>query len=242
MKNTVHFILQGKGGVGKSFVAVNLAQYISSLGIVPICFDTDQVNTTFAHYKGLNVNLISVMDNSNMIDPKKFDKLMEELLTCSGTFVIDTGSNTFLNLLAYIVENDVIKLLKEHGYTVYFHTVVAGGPDLLDTSSGFDSIALGVNTPIVLWLNEHFGQLKTDDDKEFNETKVYKRHQDKLAGVVMLHSRNKLTFGQDILKMNTKRITAREVMESADFSIMEKQRIKTVVRDVFAQLDTVNWN
>lgn len=32
MDNTIHFILQGKGGIGKSFVAVMLAQYFKSKG------------------------------------------------------------------------------------------------------------------------------------------------------------------------------------------------------------------
>lgn len=45
-------------------------------------------------------------DQSRLIDPKKFDGLMETLLTEEGNFVIDTGANTFSNLLAYMVENE----------------------------------------------------------------------------------------------------------------------------------------
>ena len=132
-----------------------------------------------------------------VVDAKKFDVLMEELLTKEGTFVIDTGANTFSNLLAYIVENDVIAMLKDSGRTVYVHTIVGGGDTLLDTANGFNSIAVGVSTPIVLWLNPHFGKLKTDDGKDFDETKVYKNHQDKLSGVVILHARTSSTFGDE---------------------------------------------
>lgn len=241
MKNTVHFILQGKGGIGKSYVTVLLAQYFASLGVEPICFDTDQENTTFAHYKALNVRHIPVMDESRVVDVKKFDVLMEELLTKDGTFVIDTGANTFSNLLAYIVENDVISLLKENGRTVYVHTIVGGGDTLLDTANGFNSIALGVHTPIVLWLNEHFGKMKTDDGKDFSETKVFKNHQDKLSGVVVLHARNPSTFGDDIKRMNMKRLTSAEAMASTEFSVMEKNRIRQVERNLYDQLNAVNW-
>lgn len=241
MKNSVHFVLQGKGGIGKSYVTVLLAQFIKSLGIEPICFDTDQENTTFAHYKALNVRHIPVMDESRVVDAKKFDVLMEELLTKEGTFVIDTGANTFSNLLAYIVENDVIAMLKNSGRTVYVHTIVGGGDTLLDTANGFNSIAVGVSTPIVLWLNPHFGKLKTDDGKDFDETKVFKNHQDKLSGVVVLHARTSSTFGDDIKRMNTKRFTFAEIMASPDFSTMEKHRIKQVETNLFEQLTAVNW-
>lgn len=241
MNNTVHFVLQGKGGIGKSYVTVLIAQYISQLGIEPVCFDTDQENTTFAHYKALNVRHVPVMNDSRVVDAKKFDVLMEELLTKEGTYVIDTGANTFSNLLAYIVENDVIGLLQENGRTVYVHTIVGGGDTLADTANGFNSIAVGVNTPIILWLNEHFGKMETDEGKSFIDTKVFKSHEGKLSGVVKLHARNSSTFGDDIKRMNTKRVTVNEVMNSPDFSIMEKQRIKTVANDVFKQLEAVNW-
>ena len=45
---TVHFVLQGKGGVGKSFVASILGQYFQVRGRDVRCFDTDPVNQTFA--------------------------------------------------------------------------------------------------------------------------------------------------------------------------------------------------
>lgn len=241
MHNTVHFVLQGKGGIGKSFVSTLLAQYFAGEGAQLICFDTDQENTTFAHYKALNVSHVAVMDESRVVDAKKFDALMEDLLTKEGTFVIDTGANTFSNLLAYIVENDVIGLLQENGRKVFIHTIVGGGDTLLDTANGFNSIAQGVDASLVLWMNEHFGKMKTDDGKDFTETKVFKNHQGKLTGVVMLHARNSSTFGDDIKKMNTKRITVGEVMQSDDFSIMEKQRIKTISRDVFDQLKKIEW-
>lgn len=241
MHNTVHFVLQGKGGIGKSFVSTLLAQYFAGEGAELICFDTDQENTTFAHYKALNVRHVAVMDESRVVDAKKFDSLMEDLLTKEGTFVIDTGANTFSNLLAYIVENGVIALLQENGRKVYIHTIVGGGDTLLDTANGFNSIAQGVDAPVVLWMNEHFGKMKTEDGKDFTETKVFKNHQGKLTGIVLLHSRNSSTFGDDIKKMNTKRVTVNEVMQSGDFTIMEKQRIKTISRDVFDQLKKIEW-
>lgn len=241
MKNTIHFILQGKGGCGKSFVAVLLAQYMRRSGADLKALDTDQENTTFAHYKNLNVRHIPVMNDSRIIDAKRFDQLMEILLSEEGTFVIDNGANTFSPLLAYIVENDVIQFLKENGRTVYIHTVVGGGDTMADTANGFSSIAQGVDAPIVMWMNEHFGPMKTEEGKEFTDTKVFKTYQARLHGAVLLPARNHQTFGDDIKRMNTKRLTADEVMTSSDFNFMEKKRIRDAVNDVFTQLDKIEF-
>jgi CO dehydrogenase nickel-insertion accessory protein CooC1 len=40
----VHLVLQGKGGVGKSFVAAILAQYFKTKTAQVHCLDTDPVN------------------------------------------------------------------------------------------------------------------------------------------------------------------------------------------------------
>ncbi|MGX9935346.1 nucleotide-binding protein [Advenella kashmirensis] len=42
---TVHFVMQGKGGAGKTFTASILAQYLAQKTGKPIhCFDTDPIN------------------------------------------------------------------------------------------------------------------------------------------------------------------------------------------------------
>ena len=48
---TIHFILQGKGGVGKSMIAVMLCQALRHFGKEVIAFDTDPVNATLAGFK-----------------------------------------------------------------------------------------------------------------------------------------------------------------------------------------------
>lgn len=241
MHNTIHFILQGKGGCGKSLIAAMLAQFFQSKGADLKAFDTDQENTTFAQYRALGAQHVSVMNASRTIDAKRFDLLMESLVTQEGTFVIDNGANTFSPLLAYMVENDVVDFLREHGKTVYVHTVIGGGDTLADTSNGFYSIAQGVDAPIVLWLNEHFGAMTTVEGKELADTKVFKANKERLHGVLVLHSRNHQTYGEDIRKMNGMRMTVEEVMQSTDFTLMEKQRMRNVSKDIFGQLEQVEF-
>jgi CO dehydrogenase nickel-insertion accessory protein CooC1 len=63
----IHMILQGKGGVGKSFIAALLAQYKASKGQPSLCIDTDPVNATFHGYHVLDVRQIRIM-KGNEID------------------------------------------------------------------------------------------------------------------------------------------------------------------------------
>lgn len=242
MQNTVHFVLQAKGGIGKSFVSTLLAQYlINETGAVR-CFDTDQENTTFAHYAALSVSHIALADPSRVINPKRFDTLMEILLTQEGNFVVDTGANTFSNLLAYMVESEVVALIRDARKTAYVHTIVGGGDTLADTANGFYAIAQKVSgARVVLWLNEHFGEIKTAEGKPFTETQAYRLCAARLTGVVTLYRRNPATFGEDIRKLNTKRHTILQALASAEYTLMEKQRIKTFSRDLFDQLRALPW-
>lgn len=242
MQNTVHFILQGKGGVGKSFIAALLAQYFRDRGAALAAFDTDQENTTFAHYKALAVRHVPVMTEARTIDPKRFDHLIEQILAEDATFVVDNGANTFSPLLAYMVENSIAEFLSDSGKRVFVHTIVGGGDTLVDTAKGLKSIAEGLElVPLVLWLNAHFGDLTTTDGKEFVDTPLFARQQERMRGVVVLKERNPQTFGDDIRKMNIARLTVQEVMGSTDFTVMEKQRIRMVAADVYRQLEKIEF-
>jgi len=242
MQNTVHFVLQGKGGIGKTYVSTILAQWLKTKSESPLrCYDTDQENTTFSRYKALDVKHVPVMTESRTIDPKRFDALMIDILEEDGNCVIDNGANTFSPLMAYLIENDCFNLLEESGRKVYIHTIVGGGDTLHDTAMGFVTTAKSTQVPLVLWENEHFGLLQSASGKSFLESQTYADNSQRVRGRVVLSARNADTFGADVKKMNTGRLTVDEVKASDKFNVMEKQRIKVVFRDLFEQLDLVNW-
>ncbi|MTW11784.1 hypothetical protein GM658_14355 [Pseudoduganella eburnea] len=242
MQNTVHFVLQGKGGIGKTYVSTILAQWLQAKSETPLrCYDTDQENTTFSRYKALDVKHVPVMTESRTIDPKRFDALMIDILEEDGNCVIDNGANTFSPLMAYLIENDCFNLLEESGRKVYIHTIVGGGDTLHDTAMGFVTTAKSTQVPLVLWENEHFGLLQSASGKSFLESQTYSDNSQRVRGRVVLSARNADTFGADVKKMNTGRLTVDEVKASDKFNVMEKQRIKVVFRDLFEQLDLVNW-
>jgi hypothetical protein len=232
----VHFILQGKGGVGKSLVASFLGQYLRTSGVPTRCIDTDPVNQTLTQYKALEVAHLKLMVD-NRIDARAFDELMERMLTGSSSFVIDNGASTFIPLWHYVVENGVIETLERHDRNVFVHSVVTGGQAMLDTLSGFGDLA--ERSPaqnLVVWLNEYFGPVEAGG-KRFREMKVFEQNQARIRGVVTIPRRSADTFGRDIDEMLRAKLTFEEALGSRAFSIMSRQRLEMIRRDLYRQLD-----
>src|SRR6516164_11676778 len=235
---SIHMSLQGKGGVGKSLISAILSQYLSSKGQDVRGFDADPVNQTLAEYKGLAVNRLNLLKEGN-VDQREFDLLMERFLTESGTFVVDTGASTFIPLWHYILENHALDHLRQKGKRVFIHSIITGGQSLSDTLSGFEAVAETTREKnIVVWLNEYFGPL-LQDGAGFADMPVCKKHANKLHGSVAIARRTADTFGRDMEEMNSRKLTFDEAVKAADFTIMTKQRLLVVQRDLFEQLDRI---
>ena len=244
-QNSIHFILQGKGGVGKSLISSILAQYFKQGDGQCICYDTDPNNQTLVNYKALKAMPLELMEGSK-IDERNFDNLMEHLLNEDGVFVIDNGASTFIPLANYLIENQALEMLRDAGRNVFIHTVITGGQALEDTLSGFVNLAEQANTNnIVVWLNEYFGSIQTKNEGgmpvHFTEMKAYQNNKDRVRGIVRIAKRNQDTFGKDMEEVVKRKLIFKEAIEGSDFTLMAKQRIKTIQRDIFSQLDSIGF-
>lgn len=243
--NNIHLILQGKGGVGKSLIAVLLAQYLQSKGEKIICADTDPVNKTFTMYPSLDVAHIEIAEKGNVIQAK-FDNLMNMILENDSDFIVDNGASTFMPLTRYLAENDVYQVMSESGKKIYIHSVLTGGQALNDTYNGFADLLSKVNqfAKIVVWENEFWGKVLYEGSHRITSTKLYKEadKDKKIAGIVNIVDRSQSdTFVGDMKKMTSKNMTLNDVMNSTEFTLWEKNRLKKLVEAVFAELDKVNW-
>lgn len=106
---TIHFIQQGKGGVGKSMIAAILYQVLRHLGKEVVAFDTDPVNATFKGFQEFEVVRLDILKNGD-IDPREFDGLINRIAELPGEthVIVDNGASSFLALNSYIKENDVL--------------------------------------------------------------------------------------------------------------------------------------
>lgn len=238
----VDFILQGKGGVGKSLIASLLAQYYTTHGLAPICVDTDPVNATFSGYKAFKAETLSIMDGDD-INPRAFDQLVERIMAegdgdeSAPVMVVDNGASTFVPLCSYLLQNEVIPLLAEAGHGVRFHTVITGGQALPDTTEGFISLCRNIpDVPVVVWINEYFGR-PVRNGKSFEESNAYKTHQNRVHALVTIPAVKPETFGRDMEQMLKRHLTFAEIDASPDTTIMERQRLKMMWRKLDAQMD-----
>ena len=161
------------------------------------------------------------------------------MLTTAATFVVDNGASTFLPLWHYLLENSALEYLRQSGRRVYVHTVITGRQALLDTLNGFHELAQTTqDRNVVVWINEYFGRVEAEG-KTSSEMTTFRDNSAKVCGAIVFTKRNQDTFGRDLEEMIAAKLTFEEAIRSAPVSIMAKQRLRIVQRDLLEQLDRV---
>lgn len=237
--HTAHFVLQGKGGVGKSFIASLLAQYLSDQKRLEGCYDTDPVNGSFQHITALGVEPVELLSR-NAINVKGVDRLVEGIVTAKQDVVVDNGAASFLPLSRYLIENDIAGVLKQHGVGMMVHTVVIGGGNGLDTLKGLDALIqhFTPGAQIVVWVNEFFGPARYQGT-DFEQTNVYTENRAKLRGVIYLRQLDPELFAPNLADLLERNMTFAEAAGSEDFMLMEKSRLSRIKHGIWEQLGAV---
>jgi hypothetical protein len=250
----VHFVLQKKGGAGKSFVAAILAQYLVEQGVDLVCYDTDPNNKTLSGYSSLNAKPVELLRGTrvgeDLIDPLMSEILGEE----SNSVLVDTGTSNYLPTISYLVDNTVVDLLHDAGRTVFVHVPVSGGGDAKDTVEGLaDLVAVlgrehGVK--FVVWENDIRGMI------EINKYPIYHYlvNEKQLAGVIPIRigfddtgAYRGDTYVQDIKRLTESRFLVDDLQIATEYSdgtkidIMKKHRMRRIRDDWFKKLDDVTW-
>jgi hypothetical protein len=233
----VHMMLQGKGGVGKSFISAALAQYKQAKGEAPLCIDADPVNATFHGYKALDVTKLDVMEGDE-INSRSFDALIELIAGTENDVIVDNGAATFVPLSHYLIYNEVPGLLSDMGRELVIHTVVTGGQALEDTTNGFVQLARQFPEPALftVWLNPYWGPIEFDK-RHFEDFKAYKDNKDRVSAIVSIPQLKEETFGRDVSDMLRARLTFEEALQMDSLTIMARQRLKIFRSRLFEQMD-----
>lgn len=240
MNNSVHFVLQGKGGVGKSLVSSMLAQYLIERQFVPVCADTDPVNSTFHQIKGLKAALVPITEGGAVVQ-RLFDPLFELVIEKSLPFVIDNGASTFLPMIKYMKANEAFTILADAGKETFIHTIITGGQAKDDTVNGLSALLDIVdNTParIVVWQNEFWG-VPLLNGQALAGSPLITQNQQKILGIVKIIDRNNDAFATDLRLMSENHMTLQDVSQSELFKVFSRSRIHRVFHDVFSELDQV---
>ena len=165
-RRNLHIVIQPKGGVGKSFVAALLAEYLRSKGRLGLCIDLDVSNVTFGEYEEFKVRRIDLIENKK-VDQRKFDVFISNVMSAQDDVVVDTGANTYHPLTAYLHEEGFIGDLIGEGLNVVLHVPVTSAvaetlEGLVDVARVFPAID-GIS--IVVWANKSFGPIELAGQK-----------------------------------------------------------------------------
>ncbi|MCC5791314.1 MAG: conjugal transfer protein TraL [Legionellaceae bacterium] len=233
----IHITMQGKGGVGKSFISATTAQYKHHKEQTPLCIDTDPINATFHGFKALNVERLDIMEGDE-INPRHFDALIEKIATSDQDIIIDNGASSFVPLSHYIISNQVPALLQGMGHELIVHSVITGGQALFDTITGFIHLVnqLPEDIRFVVWLNPYWGRIE-HEGKPFEQLKIYKENKDRVAALINIPDLKEETFGRDLTDMLQQKMTFNEAINSPDRNIMTRQRLKLIRDQLFGQID-----
>lgn len=238
MSYDTHVVAQGKGGCGKSKTAVELVQALLARSHNVLSIDTDPINQTLKHHKGLPVRSLEILNSDRQIDSRKFDTMIEWILEHEGPAVIDNGATSFVPVTGYLAETGAIDFLAEHGRRVIFHTVLVGGQAMDDTLTGLQALLASSNAPIVVWINEFFGPVERDG-RGFTDSAIYRDNRDRIHGIVTLRRRNPDTYGRDIAAMSQDALTYAEALTSDKFGPMPRHRLNQIWQDINSQLEPI---
>jgi len=220
--------MQGKGGVGKTLIALLLSQFAQESGRPLALVDTDPVNPTFSNLSPIPAELIPVFRADDTTDVRALDLLVERMGTEDADFVVDNGAASFVPFSRYFIENGALDVLLSTGCRVVIHTVVTGGGGMEDTLVGLDSILAGYPPAVrlVVWLNEKFGPIVSLKGNSFEELPIYKDHKPRIHALVHLPALSEHESA-DLLDMLRKKMTFSQATapEPNGIFMMQKSRL-----------------
>jgi len=237
----LHFVLQGKGGVGKTVAALMLSQCIEEKGEPVICVDTDPVNASLSSLSSMNPERVSIFAGKK-VDTRSLDLFTEKLLTEDAHFVVDNGASSFVPVSQYLIENDVAGMMAEAGRQPVVHVVITGGPAMLDTMKGLASIVRDFppSVRVVVWLNGYFGPIVNTSGRPFEELPAYVDNRDRIFAIVRLPMLSEEATS-DLRDMLSRRLTFTQALapENTDILRVQKSRLFKIRQAVWPQIERV---
>jgi hypothetical protein len=215
-------ILNGKGGVGKSFFAVNFVQFLKDKGIGHVAIDSDNENSTLKRFHPDT----RFLDLSNRRD---LDNIFAAL-TKTNLVVMDCRAASTDLFIDYFTEIDLAAVLLAFGAKLTLVMPVNHESDSVDQ---------------IQRLTEEFGEqcsyvvvrnaAHSDSFAIFESSEVRALLTGKLGGCEIT-----MTRMQDWLveALNAENLTIAAATKHPSFSLLDRQRIQTWQRKLFAEIES----
>lgn len=221
MKRLV-LIINGKGGVGKSFFAINFVQFLKDKQIAHIAIDTDNENSTLKRFH-LDARFLD-LDNRHELDGI-FGALEESELV-----VVDCRAASTDLFLDYFKEIDLPAVLSAIDAAL---TLVMPVNHELDSVDQVQRLAdrLGRTCGYVIVRNT----AHSDSFALFDSSEVQERLKSELNGRELTMPRM-----QDWLveALNRENVTITATARHPAFSLLDRQRLQTWQRQLYAEIES----
>lgn len=236
-----HFVLQGKGGVGKTLVALLLAQCIAETGDPLTCLDLDPVNASLTALSPFASERVAIFAGRK-VDGAALDRFAERIIGTPENFVIDNGAAGFVPMCNFLLANGIAELMAEHRRSMVIHVPVTGGSGMVDCAKGLAYAVEQFPHPvqIVPWINEVFGPVQNKDGRPLIEMPVYLDNRDRMPAVVTLPELDEQATA-DLREMIERRLTFADAIrpDNPTMLLLQRSRLSRLRATLWPQIARV---
>jgi cellulose biosynthesis protein BcsQ len=216
-------ILNGKGGVGKSFFAVNFTQFLKDKGIAHVAIDSDNENSTLKRFHPET----RFLDLDNRRDLDGIFAALEK----ANLVVMDCRAASTDLFFDYFKEIDLPSVLTAMGAALTLIMPVNHESDSVDQIQRLAEQFANKCNYVVVRNAAH-----SDSFALFELSEVRAQLKDKLGGREIV-----MTRLQDWLveALNAENLTITAATKSAAFNLLDRQRLQTWQRKLYVEIETV---
>jgi len=222
MPKQVNTIINGKGGVGKSFFAVNLVQYLKDHAIAHLAIDTDNENSTLKRFHPEATFL-------DIEDTKQIDTILASLEQ-TDLVVVDCRAASTDIFLDYFDELQIFDLLEGLGAGL---TVVSPVNHETDSLDQIRHLADRLNDRCRYVIVKN--QALTERFTIYDQSKTRTRLLEELGAMEITMPR---LYDWLVAELNVHNLTVTAGSGHSAFTLMDRQRLKNWQRIFYEELES----
>ena len=223
MKKQLNIILNGKGGVGKSFFATNLVQYLKDRQVEHHAIDTDNENSTLKRFHGdaafININNVQEID------------ALFAALEKSSLVVVDCRAASTDIFLDYFAEVQAFEILEMLDAALTIVSPVNHEADSVEQVKIIAESLQGRCHYLIVKNQAHSEQFKI-----FERSNTRSHVIEELAGREIVMPK---LYDWLVTALNEANVSISEAVKHPDFSLVDRQRLRNWQSKFNEQLDGV---
>ncbi len=222
MKRQLDLVLNGKGGVGKRFFAVNLVQFLKDQGIAFVACDSDNENSTLKRFHP-DAGFI------NLAQPRSLDEMFRSLER-TELVVLDCRAASTDVFLKYFATIDVASVLRLLDARLTLLMPVNHEADSLDQIQRVVE-ELGDRASYIVIRNQVHAEAFTLYDQSAVRVKLLK----KLGGKEITMHRMEEWLVEGLNRLN---LTVTTATKHESFYLLDRQRLVTWQKRLYAEIES----